>query len=101
MFDMVHFMGRFPEEDIPPTRHAQTHDLECNLDQYVITEEGYLHFAHWDDTSRLAYTGEVNLFFDANEKHWWEYNCEFKDGRMVSMNRAAPPPAWSETEQGA
>lgn len=79
----------------------QTKNLDCLLEEYLITDEGELFKmsamtgkSSWEahrlkPPEKINYTGEIS-FYDLDDKYknnWLEYSAYFKDGELQQINR--------------
>lgn len=98
MFDYI--TCEYPLPDYPknaPRDGFQTKDLNLSCNEYTIDGNGILKLTRcWTATNNyseqvkinenLYYTGTLN-FYDEYKSDWYEYNAEFADGKLISVNR--------------
>jgi len=92
MFDDIQCDHYLPEEPTDGRRDFQSKDLDCLLDNYLITKGGRLvkrigKSGAFVDTD---YHGVLNFYTHTNAPggrgfEWWEFNAEFVRGRLVKI----------------
>ena len=78
MFDTIYCYYPLPGDVKPTKPDFQTKDLECFLEVYKISKEGFL------TKNGLPYYlyGELN-FYTSENGEWFEYKALFSDGKLI------------------
>jgi hypothetical protein len=91
MFDWI--TCEYPLPDYPknaPRDEFQTKDLALVCDEYTIDGNGILKLTRCSYSERVNenshYIGTLN-FYHKYKDDWYEYDAEFIDGKLISVNR--------------
>lgn len=108
MFDTLRVEIKIPGYSGIPTDEFQTKDLGCNLENYVITNNGELYREEWDyeiiDDDRHMFTivmkkidgsyrreyltnyhGDINFYNGTVNGRWRDYYARFTEGKLTRI----------------
>ena len=94
MFDRIKCDFEIAEKEIQ-NNEFQTKDLECFLNDYLITKEGRLLLVSDDGSTDLEFHGDLNFYANLgrhpNDKDWQWYNLKarFTEGQLQWIKRSS------------
>ena len=94
MFDRIKCEFEIAEKEIQ-NNEFQTKDLQCFLNDYLITKEGRLLLISNDENTDLEFHGDLN-FYTNTGKHpkdedwqWYSFKARFTEGQLQWIKRSS------------
>jgi len=90
MFDRIKCEFELAEKEFQ-NNEFQTKDLDCELNNYLITKEGRLILISDKGNTDLEFHGDL-IFYDyiansLNNKEWHEFKARFTEGKLQWIRR--------------